>query len=396
MVMGTRKGIAILGCTGSVGINTLDVVASHPETFEVVTMAAHSNLDILEQQARRFRPRLAVLFDEAKAALLRRRLHGSGIEVGAGLEGLCHAATYSGVHLVMSAVVGSIGLLPTIRAIEAGIDVALANKETLVMAGELVIRPDQPTWGRVIPVDSEHNAIFQALHGHQVSDLRRILLTASGGPFREWPLEAMHNISVEEALNHPNWKMGRKITIDSATMMNKGLEVIEAHHLFHVPVEQVQVVVHPQSIIHSMVEFHDGSVLAQLGIPDMRIPISYALAYPQRLPNALPSLDLFEVQTLNFYPPDLRRFPCLHFAYEAARAGGTMPAVLNASNEVAVQAFLDGAIAFLDIPAVIQTAMTQHTSVPITDAAVAIQADRWARACATTAVKERSSLRIAF
>jgi 1-deoxy-D-xylulose-5-phosphate reductoisomerase len=394
--MGTRKGIAILGCTGSVGINTLDVVASHPEKFEVVTMAAHSNLDILEQQARRFRPRLAVLFDEDKAALLRHRLHGSNIEVGAGLEGLCQAATYSGVHLVMSAVVGSIGLLPTIRAIEAGIDVALANKETLVMAGELVVRPDKPTWGRVIPVDSEHNAIFQALHGHQASDLRRILLTASGGPFREWPLEAMHNISVEEALNHPNWKMGRKITIDSATMMNKGLEVIEAHHLFHVPVEQVQVVVHPQSIIHSMVEFQDGSVLAQLGIPDMRIPISYALAYPERLPNALPSLDLFEVQTLNFYPPDLHRFPCLGFAYEAARAGGTMPAVLNASNEVAVQAFLDGAIAFLDIPAVIQTAMMQHTSVPITDAAVAIQADRWARACATTTIQERSSYRIAL
>jgi 1-deoxy-D-xylulose-5-phosphate reductoisomerase len=375
-------------------MNTLEVVASHPEKFDVVALAAHSNLEALEQQVRRFHPRLAVLFDEEKAAQLQQRLHGLGIEVGTGLEGLCQAATYDGVNLVMSAVVGSIGLLPTIRAVEAGIDVALANKETLVMAGELVVCPDKPKWGRVIPVDSEHNAIFQALHGHQLSALRRILLTASGGPFREWPLEAMQHISVAEALNHPNWKMGRKVTIDSATMMNKGLEVIEAHHLFRVPVERIQVVVHPQSIVHSMVEFHDGSVLAQLGIPDMRIPISYALAYPERLPNTLPSLDLFEVQTLNFYPPDFYRFPCLRFAFEAARAGGTMPAVLNAANEVAVQAFLDGTITFLDIPAVIDATMAQHTPIPITDAAVAIQTDHWARAYATTAVKERSSLRI--
>lgn len=392
--MNTSKGLAVLGCTGSVGINTLDVVASHPEKFDVVALAAHSNLDVLEQQARRFRPRLAVLFDEEKAELLRQRLHGLDIEVGTGLEGLCQAATYDGVHLVISAVVGSIGLLPTIHAIQAGIDVALANKETLVMAGELVIRADKPEWGRVIPVDSEHNAIFQALYGHQSSALRRILLTASGGPFREWPLEAMQHIRVEEALNHPNWKMGRKITIDSATMMNKGLEVIEAYHLFRVPVEQIQVVVHPQSIIHSMVEFHDGSVLAQLGIPDMRIPISYALAYPERLSNALPSLDLFEIQTLNFYSPDLLRFPCLRLAFEAAHEGGTMPTVLNAANEVAVQAFLDETIAFLDIPAVIEATMAQHSPVPITDAAVAIQVDHWARECATTTVKERSSLRI--
>jgi 1-deoxy-D-xylulose-5-phosphate reductoisomerase len=266
--------------------------------------------------------------------------------------------------------------------------VALANKETLVMAGELVMRTDQPTWGRIIPVDSEHNAIFQALHGHQRAALRRILLTASGGPFREWSRAAMHHVSIGQALQHPNWKMGRKITIDSATMMNKGLEVIEAHHLFHVPVEQVQVVVHPQSIIHSMVEFHDGSVLAQLGIPDMRIPISYALAYPERLPNTLPSLDLFEVQTLHFYPPDPERCPCLRLAFEAAQRGGTMPAVLNAANEIAVQAFLDGAIPFLDIPAVIEATMAQHTSVPLEDASVALQADHWAREYAKAAVKE--------
>jgi 1-deoxy-D-xylulose-5-phosphate reductoisomerase len=391
--MNTRKGLAVLGSTGSIGVNTLDVVATHPDKFTVVTLAAHSNLDLIEQQARRFRPRLAVLYDAEKATLLERRLQGLDIEVDGGLEGLCRAATYNGVELLMSAVVGAIGLLPTIRAVEAGINVALANKETLVMAGELVIRPDKPTWGQIIPVDSEHNAIFQALHGHHRPALRRVLLTASGGPFRERALEAMQHVSVAEALNHPNWKMGRKITIDSATMMNKGLEVIEAHHLFQVPAEQVQVVVHPQSIIHSMVEFYDGSVLAQLGIPDMRIPISYALAYPERLPNTLPSLNLFDIQTLSFYPPDFQRFPCLQLAFNAARAGGTMPAVLNAANEVAVQAFLDETIAFLDIPTVIEAAMVQHTPEPILDASVAIHADRWARECAMAAVKECATLR---
>ena len=388
--MDTRKGLAVLGSTGSVGVNTLDVVTSHPEKFVVHALAAHSNVDLLEEQARRFRPRLAVLFDEDRAALLRHRLTDLEVEVDTGLEGLCRAATYSGVQLVMSAVVGSIGLLPTIRAVQAGINVALANKETLVMAGDLVMRPHEPTWGRIIPVDSEHNAIFQALHGQQRSALRRILLTASGGPFRAWSHEAMQHISIAQALQHPNWKMGRKITIDSATMMNKGLEVIEAHHLFQVPVEHVQVVVHPQSIIHSMVEFYDGSVLAQLGIPDMRIPISYALAYPDRLPNALPSLDLFEVHTLHFYPPDPERFPCLRLAFEAARVGGTMPAVLNAANEIAVQAFLDGRMPFLAIPAVIEATMTQHTPVSLQDAPVALQADHWAREYAKAAVKEFS------
>lgn len=388
--MNTRKGLAILGSTGSVGANTLHVVAAHPDKFTVVTLAAYANIDIIEQQARQFHPRLVVLFDEDKATLLRQRLAGLDIEVDAGIEGLCRAATYEGVELVMSAVVGSIGLLPTLRAVEAGINVALANKETLVMAGELVIRPDEPGRGQIIPVDSEHNAIFQVLHGQQRAALRRILLTASGGPFREYTLDAMHHVSIDDALNHPNWKMGRKITIDSATMMNKGLEVIEAHHLFHIDVDQVQVVVHPQSIIHSMVEFFDGSVLAQLGIPDMRVPISYALAYPERLSNTLPSLDLFAVQTLHFFPPDVERFPCLRLAFEAARTGGTMPAVLNAANEIAVQAFLDGAIGFLDIPAIIEMTMAQHTSLPITDAPVALHADQWARACASAAVKERA------
>lgn len=393
--MNTRKGLAILGSTGSIGVNTLDVVASNPEQFSVVALAAYGNVDMIEQQARTFRPQLVVLYDAEKAEALERRLADMDIEVDAGLEGLCRAATYTGVDLAVSAVVGAIGLRPTLCAVEAGLDVALANKETLVMAGDLVMRQDVDGWGKVIPVDSEHNAIFQALHGHRPADLRRILLTASGGPFREWTQEAMAQASIEDALKHPNWKMGPKITIDSATMMNKGLEVIEAYQLFGASIDQIQVVVHPQSIIHSMVEFHDGSVLAQLGIPDMRVPISYALAFPDRLPNALPSLDLFEVQTLNFYPPDLDRFPCLRLAFEAARLGGTMPAVLNAANEVAVQAFLDGHMGFLDIPAVIEWTMTQHSVVPLTDITTAMEADRWAREQAEIAVKESLSSKIA-
>lgn len=393
--MDTRKGLAVLGSTGSIGVNTLDVVASNPEQFSVVTLAAYGNVDRIEQQARTFGPRLVVLYDDEKASTLEQRLKGTGIEVDAGLEGLCRAATYPDVNLVMSAVVGAIGLRPTLRAVEAGIDVALANKETLVMAGDLVMRRDVEGWGRVVPVDSEHNAIFQALHGHQQTDLRRILLTGSGGPFREWTREAMAQASIEEALKHPNWKMGPKITIDSATMMNKGLEVIEAYQLFGASIEQIQVVVHPQSIIHSMVEFHDGSVLAQLGIPDMRVPISYALTYPDRLPNALPSLDLFDVQTLNFYPPDFDRFPCLRLAFDAARLGGTMPAVLNAANEIAVRAFLDGRIGFLDIPLVIEWTMTRHDAVPLTDIATAMEADHWAREQAEVAVKGFLSSKIA-
>lgn len=394
--MNTRKGLAILGSTGSIGLSTLDVVASHPDQFSVVTLAAHSSVDIIEEQVHRFQPRLAVLFDEQKASLLRERLQGSGIEIDTGLSGLCRAATYEGVNLVMSAIVGAIGLQPTISALEAGIDVAVANKEPLVMAGDLVIRPESSGYGRVLPVDSEHNAIFQALHGHNRSELRRILLTGSGGPFREWSLMSMQQASVDSALKHPNWKMGPKITIDSATMMNKGLEVIEAYRLFGVTLEQIQVVIHPQSIIHSMVEFQDGSVLAQLGIPDMRVPISHALGYPARLSNDLPSLDLFDVQTLQFYPPDLDRFPCLRLAFEAAQAGHTMPAVLNAANEVAVQAFLNRQIGFLDIPSVIEATMAQHRPIPLTELAVALQADQWARDCAVREVKDYQSSKTAL
>ncbi len=392
--MNACKGLSILGSTGSIGVSTLDVVASHPDRFRVLALAAHGSVDTIEQQARRFQPRLVVLFDAQKAEILRQRLNDMDIEIDTGLEGLCRAATYEGVNLVMSAIVGAIGLQPTIRAVEAGIDVAVANKEPLVMAGDLVLRPRTENYGQILPVDSEHNAIFQALQGHERSALRRILLTGSGGPFREWPLERMQTASVEDALKHPNWKMGPKITIDSATMMNKGLEVIEAYRLFGVSLDQVQVVIHPQSIIHSMVEFHDGSVLAQLGIPDMRVPISHALGYPERLSNELPSLNLFDIQTLEFYPPDLERFPCLRLAFEAARIGRTMPAVLNAANEIAVQAFLDGKIGFLDIPALIEKTMDQHSPVDLTDLAVALEADQWARTATAAEIKEYRSSKV--
>ena len=389
--MDPKKGIAVLGSTGSIGVNTLNVIASHPDKFAVLALAARASVDKLEEQVRRFRPRFAVLFEEKKADLLRDRLSDLDVEVGSGLDGLCHAAAFPGVDLVMSAVVGSIGLWPTLRAVEAGMDVALANKESLVMAGELVIRPDRPGWGRIIPVDSEHNAIFQVLQDQQRSALRRILLTASGGPFRDWSLEDMRSASVVEALEHPNWKMGPKITVDSATMMNKGLELIEAHRLFGVPVENLQIVVHPESIVHSMVEFHDGSVLAQLSVPDMRVPISYALAYPQRLPNTLPPLDLFSLRTLHFQRPDHERFPCLQLAIEAVRCGGTMPAVLNAANEVAVQAFLEGSINFLAIPKVIEAVMARHEVATLENISVALDADCWAREQATVAATECSS-----
>ena len=389
--MDTQKGIAVLGSTGSIGVNTLSVIASHPEKFAVLALAARSSVDKLEEQVRRFRPRFAVLFDENEADVLRDRLADLDVEVDSGLDGLCRAAAFPGVELVMSAVVGSIGLWPTLRAVEAGKDVALANKESLVMAGELVIRPDTPGWGKIIPVDSEHNAIFQVLQNQQHSALRRILLTASGGPFLDWSLEDMRSASVVEALEHPNWKMGPKVTVDSATMMNKGLELIEAHRLFGVPVENLQIVVHPESIVHSMVEFHDGSVLAQLSVPDMRVPISYALAYPQRLPNSLPSLDLFSLRTLHFQPPDHERFPCLQLAIEAVRCGGTMPAVLNAANEVAVQAFLEGSINFLAIPKVIETVMARHNVAALEDISVALEADRWARDQATMTARACSS-----
>jgi 1-deoxy-D-xylulose-5-phosphate reductoisomerase len=379
-----RKRLAILGSTGSVGVNTLDIVQQHPERFAVVGLSAGSNIELLEQQMRHFQPSYVSVFDLQRAKELRERTSDLGIEVFEGPNGACTIASLPEVDLVLSAIVGGAGLAPTLAAIRAGRDVAIANKEPLVMAGELVMREAQGRV-RVLPVDSEHNAIFQALAGHNRDDLRRVLLTASGGPFRTLPWEKFGEITVHDALQHPNWRMGRKITVDSATMMNKGLEVIEARWLFGVSADQVEVVVHPQSIVHSLVEFLDGSVIAQLGIPDMRIPISYALNYPERLPNSLPPLDLTRIGTLTFEPPDLKRFPCLRLGFEAIRACGTLPAVLNAANETTVEAFLHERIQFNDIPAVIEETLHRHDIRPLVDGniEVVLDADRWARETAT-------------
>ena len=374
------KQLAILGSTGSIGVTTLDIVSRFPERFAVVALAAGKNVERLAEQVRRFRPALVAVGDHTAATALRRlvpEFHGEIVSDSAGIE--C-VATLPQAELVVSALVGALGLLPTLRAIEAGKDVALANKEVLVVAGELVTRAARAAGVNLFPLDSEHNAIFQALRGHRRDEVRRIILTASGGPFLHRPLSELHNVTREDALRHPTWKMGNKITIDSATLMNKGLEVIEAHWLFGLPPEQIAVVIHPQSIVHSMVEYIDGSILAQMGIPDMSIPISYILAYPDRLPlDHLPSLNLPQAATLQFAEPDLSKFRCLSLAYRALQAGGTVPAVLNAANEVVVAAFLDGGIRFVDIPAILNDVLDAHVPSVAADLDTLLAADAWAR-----------------
>ncbi len=385
-----RKRLAILGSTGSIGVNTLNIVQQHPERFAVVGLAAGSNIDLLEQQMRRFHPFYVSIFDLQRAKELRERTSDLGIEIFEGHNGASTIAGLPEVDLVLSAIVGGAGLTPTLSAIRAGKDVAIANKEPLVMAGEVVMREAKDRV-RILPVDSEHNAIFQALAGHSRIDVRRLILTASGGPFRTLPVEKFRHITVHDALQHPNWRMGRKITVDSATLMNKGLEVIEARWLFGVNADQVDVIVHPQSIVHSLVELIDGSVLAQLGIHDMRIPISYALNYPERLPNTLPPLDLAQIGSLTFEPPDLKRFPCLRLGFEAIKMSGTMPAVLNAANEMTVEAFLNEKIHFVDIPVVIEETLQRHESRALVDGdiEVILDADRWAREMAASIIRCR-------
>ena len=374
------KKIAILGSTGSIGRSTLQVIERYPDRFQVVSLAAGKNIELLAEQIQRFRPKLVAVLDQQLAKNLTSRLQPDApVEVVAGSEGYQQVASLAEVDMVLSAMVGAAGLIPTLSAIRAGKDVALANKETLVMAGALVMDEVRRHQVRLLPVDSEHNAIFQALEGHRREELKRILLTASGGPFRNMPMEELESVTPAQALAHPNWTMGPKITIDSATLMNKGLEVIEAKWLFDVPVEKIDVHIHPQSIVHSMVEYIDGSVIAQMGIPDMRIPIAYALAYPERLELDLPPLDFFSLKTLTFQEPDLSRFPCLDLAFAACKAGGTMPAVLNASNEVAVQAFLDNRIPFNGIPRTVNQVMQQHALDPAAELEVLLEADSWAR-----------------
>ncbi len=353
------KKVVILGATGSIGVNTLKVIERFPERFEVLGLTAYRNVALLAEQAKRFHPKRITVGDPGDAKRLADALGNSSVKIGSGVEDLIEIATLSDADIVFSSIVGAAGLAPTMAAVQEGKRVALANKETLVMAGRLVMEEAKRCGAEIIPVDSEHSAIYQCLAGEDKEKIQRLILTASGGPFYDMSLEAMEKAAPEDALRHPRWDMGRKISIDSATLMNKGLEVIEARWLFDIPVDRVEVVVHPQSIIHSMVEFVDGSVLSQMGIPDMRVPISYALGYPERLETALPSLDLVEEGSLTFRSLDRKRFPCIGLAYDAIRLGGLMPTVLNAANEVAVGAFLNQKIGFLEIPAVIRKTMNQ-------------------------------------
>jgi 1-deoxy-D-xylulose-5-phosphate reductoisomerase len=354
------QNLVILGSTGSIGTSTLDVVARHPDKFKVIALTGNTQIELLYRQCLLFKPNYAVVLNDDAAARLRQLLADSGlkIEVLCGVAALEQVAALPEVDTVMASIVGAAGLRPTRAAALAGKKILLANKETLVMAGKVFMDAVRTGRASLLPIDSEHNAIFQALPHDYESDfkssgIRRILLTASGGPFRNQTLDELEHVTPEQACAHPNWVMGRKISVDSASMMNKGLEVIEAHWLFNAAADDIQVVVHPQSVIHSLVEYVDGSVLAQLGNPDMRTPIAYGLAYPERIESGVKSLDLFKIATLNFYEPDLIRFPCLALAYQALRAEGTAPAILNAANEVAVDAFLERRISFLDIPRVI-------------------------------------------
>lgn len=384
------KKLIIFGSTGSIGSNTLNIVAQFPDRFKVVGLTAGWNGAKLEQQIREFRPRIVSLASEQAAADLRKRCQDLKIEILWGLEGAIAVATHPEGDLAVSGIVGAAGLIPTLSAIKSGKDVALANKETMVMAGE-IIRLEATRQGvRILPVDSEHSAVFQALSGHRREDVRRIILTASGGPFLNTPLSKCRDVTPQQAVRHPNWNMGAKISVDSATLMNKGLEVIEARWLFDFPPDRIDILIHPQSIVHSMVEYIDGSVLAQMGIPDMRCPIAYALSYPERLPLNLKPLDLAAVGSLTFMKPNRKQFPCLGLAYEALQKGGTMPSVLNAANEEAVSAFLREEIGFLEIPKVVQKTIEAHDPQKISSLEDVIAADGWARARAREYVKGRS------
>ena len=379
---GAPRGVAVLGSTGSIGTQTLDVLRLFPDQFRVRALTAGSNVDLLVEQAQEFEPDCVAIGDESCLPRLEDRLSGTQVDAYGGEDGLCRAAARPDVDVVVAAVVGFAGLAPVVSALRHGKQVALANKETLVVAGSLIRALLQETDGTLLPVDSEHSAIFQCLAGESEQVLERIILTASGGPFRTRDAATFADVTVDEALDHPNWSMGAKITIDSATMMNKGLEVIEAKWLFDLDVDQIQVLVHPQSIVHSMVAFADGSVKAQLGVPDMKVPIQYALSYPARWPAPHERLDWSDVSRLDFETPDVEKFPCLQLAFEALKQGGTAPAVLNAANEQAVSLFLDKEIRFTDIPRAIEQALER---VPGTEADVDLDtltdADAEARRC---------------
>ncbi len=373
------KKLSILGSTGSIGVSTLEIVAAHRDRFQVVALTAGNNLELLKRQIEVFSPQMVAVRSEELANQLRKMLAGAMPEILHGVPGLIAAATAPDAHMVVAAIVGAAGLVPTAAAVKAGKDVALANKETLVTAGHLIMKMVKGAGVKLYPVDSEHSAVYQSLQGHRYGDVSRIILTASGGPFLNYPLDKLSRVSVADALNHPNWSMGQKITIDSASMMNKGLEVIEARWLFDMPGERISVVIHPQSIIHSMVEYVDGCVIAQLGVPDMKAPIAYALTYPERVTTGVKPLDLTELSGLTFFNPDHACFPALKLAYRAMADGESMPTVLNAANEVAVEAFLGGRITFTDIPLAIERTMDVHQPHSLTSIEEVLYVDRWGR-----------------
>ena len=375
------KSISILGSTGSIGCNTLKVV-EHLQDFRVVALGAGKNVEKLAEQIVKFQPELVACESEECAEELSRKLSDSKFQIPkilVGEAGLIAVATHEKAETVVSATVGAVGFVPTLRALECGKRVALANKETLVMAGELMTKTARENNAEILPVDSEHNALHQCLRGESVKEVKRLILTASGGPFRTKSREEIENATIEQALNHPNWKMGDKITIDSATLMNKGLEVIEARWLFDFSADDISVIVHPQSVVHSMIEMVDGSVIAQLGVTDMKHAIQYALTFPKRQPGCLEPLDFRKFSTLTFEDPDFEKFPCLALAYQALKIGGTMPAVLNAANEIAVQAFLDNKIRLSDIPRIIESVMIEHEMQSASSLEAILAADKFAR-----------------
>jgi 1-deoxy-D-xylulose-5-phosphate reductoisomerase len=383
------KNICLLGSTGYIGNNAIEVIKENPEEYRIVALGAGRNIELLCNQIEELKPRFASVVNSKLADKLKAALADScDTEIVDGPDGYIEIATLPEVDLVVVAMTGASGLLPTYSAIRSGKDIALANKEALVVAGSLLMKEARERSVQIMPIDSEHSAIQQSIQGHRREDLKRIVLTGSGGPFKDCSLERLSTVTPGEALQHPKWKMGKKITIDSATMMNKGLEAIEAKLLFDVEMDQIEIILHPQAIIHSMVEYMDGSIIAQLALPDMRIPISYALSYPRHLKGPLPAVDFLEIGNLSFEKPDKKRFRCLDLALEAGYIGQSMPAVLSGANEIAVNAFLDGKITFLGIPQLIEKTMEQHELYPIDSIDRALEADQWAKAMATVILDE--------
>ncbi len=385
------KRISLLGSTGSIGRNALKIIKHHPDKYRIIALSAGRNIDLLLEQIYEFSPKAVSVLDEDLASTLRTRLKtNAGIEIYSGIEGFKRIATFEEVDTVISAMTGAAGLSPTYAAVEAGKNIALANKEAMVMAGPLIMSAVKNKKQTVLPIDSEHSAILQSLQGHPREDLRRIILTASGGPFRNMSLDEMESVTPEQTQEHPTWNMGRKINVDSATLMNKGLEAIEAKWFFDLKMDQINILIHPQSIVHSMVEYRDGSIIAQMGVPHMITPISYALSYPHHIENRLSPLQLDEIGTLSFEKPDKTRFRCLDLALQAGKIGGSMPAVLNAANEIAVEAFLEGHLGFLQISMLIEKTMDAHTAYDIEHIEEVMEADSWARHWAEEALDNLS------